>query len=46
LSKFDDNIDIAAQSLRRASTYVGNITGHISTEEMLNVIFSKFCIGK
>jgi len=42
----DKNIDIAAHSLRKATIYVGKITGHISTEEMLNVIFSKFCIGK
>lgn len=42
----DKNIDIAAQLLRKATTYIGKITGHVSTEEMLNVIFSKFCIGK
>lgn len=46
LSKLDENIDIAAQTLRKATTHIGKITGHISTEEMLNVIFSKFCIGK
>lgn len=42
----DINVDIAAQNLRKATLYVGKITGHVSTEEMLNVIFSKFCIGK
>ncbi|VVC26904.1 GTP-binding protein TrmE, N-terminal,GTP binding domain,MnmE, helical domain,TrmE-type guanine nucleotide- [Cinara cedri] len=46
ISKLDNNIDIAAQPLRKATVYVGKITGHISTEEMLNIIFSKFCIGK
>lgn len=46
ISKIDENIDIAAHPLRKATVYVGKITGHVSTEEMLNVIFSKFCIGK
>lgn len=46
ISKLDENIDIAAQPLRKATVCIGKITGHVSTEEMLNVIFSKFCIGK
>jgi len=46
ISKSDKNVDIAAHPLRKATIHVGKITGHISTEEMLNVIFSKFCIGK
>jgi len=46
VSQSNENIDIAAQFLRKSSIYVGKITGDISTEEMLNVIFSKFCIGK
>lgn len=46
ISNLDENIDIAAQSLRKATLCIGKITGHVSTEEMLNVIFSKFCIGK
>ncbi|XP_050422789.1 tRNA modification GTPase GTPBP3, mitochondrial [Adelges cooleyi] len=45
-SKQDVNVDVAAEHLRRATLQVGRITGHVSTEEMLNVIFSKFCIGK
>lgn len=46
ISKSNENIDIAAQPLRKATVYIGKITGHVSSEEMLNVIFSKFCIGK
>jgi len=46
ISKSDENIDVAAQNLRKASLHVGKITGHVSTEEVLNIIFSKFCIGK
>lgn len=46
MSESDENIDVAAQHLRKATLYVGKITGHVSTEEVLNEIFSKFCIGK
>ncbi|XP_025405805.1 tRNA modification GTPase GTPBP3, mitochondrial isoform X2 [Sipha flava] len=46
ISKLDENIDIAAQLLHNATLNVGKITGHVSTEEILGVIFSKFCIGK
>ncbi|XP_060871826.1 tRNA modification GTPase GTPBP3, mitochondrial isoform X1 [Metopolophium dirhodum] len=46
MSESDKNIDVAAQHLRKATLYVGKITGHVSTEEVLTEIFSKFCIGK
>lgn len=46
ISNLDENIDIAAQLLHNASLHIGKITGHVSTEEILNLIFSKFCIGK
>ncbi|NMC44980.1 MAG: hypothetical protein GYA46_13760, partial [candidate division Zixibacteria bacterium] len=32
--------------LRLAAEQIDEITGHIYTEEILDDIFSKFCIGK
>lgn len=42
------NIDFAitAEYLREASRCIGRITGSINTEEILDVIFRDFCIGK
>lgn len=38
--------DYIAGDLRIALHYLGEITGTISTEDLLDNIFSKFCIGK
>jgi tRNA modification GTPase len=32
--------------IRQALHYLGEITGQISTEDLLGNIFSNFCIGK
>jgi tRNA modification GTPase len=32
--------------IRQALHYLGEITGEISTEDLLENIFSRFCIGK
>jgi tRNA modification GTPase len=37
---------LAAQLLRKALRHIGKITGHVSTEQILDVIFKDFCIGK
>ncbi|RLU16668.1 hypothetical protein DMN91_010736 [Ooceraea biroi] len=37
---------IAAEEIRRAMRELGRITGHISTEELMDIIFKNFCIGK
>ncbi|MGC4035714.1 MAG: tRNA uridine-5-carboxymethylaminomethyl(34) synthesis GTPase MnmE [Chitinophagaceae bacterium] len=38
--------DLLALDIRRCLYYLGEITGEINNEEMLDYIFSKFCIGK
>jgi len=38
--------DFLSQDIRECMFYLGEITGQISTEEILGNIFSKFCIGK
>lgn len=38
--------DFLAQDIRECLHYLGEITGEISTDEILGNIFSKFCIGK
>ena len=53
LSKFRDRYakedispEIAMLDVREASDFLGEIVGHITTEEVLGSIFSRFCIGK
>lgn len=38
--------DLVSQDLRECMHYLGEITGEISTHEILGEIFSHFCIGK
>ena len=38
--------DFMALDIRRALSYLGEITGEVSVEDLLGNIFSKFCIGK
>lgn len=38
--------DFIAQDIRRALTFLGEITGEIGVEDLLGEIFGKFCIGK
>lgn len=38
--------DFISQDIRECMYYLGEITGQISTDEILGNIFSKFCIGK
>jgi tRNA modification GTPase len=38
--------DLIASDIRTCLHHLGEITGEVSTEEILGNIFSKFCIGK
>jgi tRNA modification GTPase len=38
--------DLIALDLRQALNHLGEITGEITTDDLLENIFSKFCIGK
>ncbi len=44
----DNNIpgDLIALDIRRCLHFLGEITGEVTTEDKLDYIFSKFCIGK
>ncbi|AFL54367.1 tRNA modification GTPase [Sinorhizobium fredii] len=41
-----EGLDIQAEQLRLASDALGRITGRVDVENLLDVIFSEFCIGK
>ncbi|WP_412059119.1 tRNA uridine-5-carboxymethylaminomethyl(34) synthesis GTPase MnmE [Bartonella sp. DGB2] len=40
------DLSLRAEHLRRAADTLGRITGEIDVEDLLDVIFSEFCIGK
>ncbi|EIW82184.1 tRNA modification GTPase TrmE [Coniophora puteana RWD-64-598 SS2] len=41
-----EQIDIAAEELRYAAAAIGKVSGLIDVEDMLDVLFRDFCIGK
>ena len=43
---FDKEIEICAEILRICCQNIGQITGKIDVDELLDVIFNDFCIGK
>ncbi len=42
----DQSLDLFAEELRLAQTQLSSITGAFSSDDLLGVIFSRFCIGK
>ncbi|MEM9331726.1 MAG: tRNA uridine-5-carboxymethylaminomethyl(34) synthesis GTPase MnmE [Pseudomonadota bacterium] len=45
--RFDRNaLELSADALRSAGDALGRITGRIDVEDLLDVIFSEFCVGK
>jgi tRNA modification GTPase len=39
-------LDLVAVDLRAALDHIGTITGHVTTEDILDRVFREFCIGK
>jgi tRNA modification GTPase len=46
LSVRGEPLDLIAPALREAVDSLGEITGEVSTEDILNAMFSRFCVGK
>lgn len=44
--KKGEPLEITAMFLREGLSFLGQIVGIVTTEEILNLIFSEFCIGK
>ena len=42
----DQSLDLFAEELRLAQVQLSSITGEFSPDDLLGVIFSRFCIGK
>jgi tRNA modification GTPase len=42
----DQSLDLFAEELRLAQLQLSSITGEFSSDDLLGVIFSRFCIGK
>jgi tRNA modification GTPase len=41
-----DQLELKAESIRRATEEIARLTGKVDVEEWLGAIFSRFCIGK
>ena len=46
ISGTDLDIELRAEDLRQAAIRIGRISGAVDVEDLLDVIFSEFCIGK
>ena len=40
------SLDFAEVDVKNAYAYLGNITGDTASEEVINKVFERFCIGK
>ncbi|NWX14929.1 GTPB3 GTPase, partial [Aegotheles bennettii] len=40
------DLGLAAERLRLARRHLGHITGQVGTEDVLDIIFRDFCVGK
>jgi tRNA modification GTPase len=46
LAQRAQSLDLLAEELRLAQNALSEITGEFSADDLLGVIFSRFCIGK
>ena len=46
INKYNNNYDIFAEHVRRASDNIGKILGVITTNEIADMKFSRLCLGK
>jgi tRNA modification GTPase len=46
LIRRDDFLELLAEDLRLAARALGRLTGRVDVEDILDVVFSEFCIGK
>jgi tRNA modification GTPase len=46
LESRDIGLELTAEHLRQAAHALGKLTGRVDVEDLLDVIFSEFCIGK
>jgi len=46
IERHDEDLELRAENLRLAATALGRIHGKIDVEDLLDAIFSTFCIGK
>ena len=42
----DSMLDLSAEQLRISINELGRVTGKVGVEEILDVVFKDFCIGK
>ncbi|NXA42558.1 GTPB3 GTPase, partial [Eudromia elegans] len=40
------DVALGAEELRLARRHLGRITGHVGAEDVLDIIFREFCVGK
>jgi tRNA modification GTPase len=40
------HVEIMAEEIRQAAAIIGQLMGEITPEDILNKIFSQFCVGK
>ena len=46
IGRTGEALELRAEELRSASDHIGRISGAVDVEDLLDVIFSQFCIGK
>ena len=42
----DVGYELIAMDLRRAVDTIGEVTGEVVTDDILDIVFSTFCVGK